>query len=448
MASALEHLLALRDSGDRHDISPAELLPLQLDAANERLQTRVGEIPLLKNRAEAAAVSSIDKPADLVPLLFAHSTYKSYNEAWLVDGQWDRMARWLRTVSTYDGADESVEGVDGLDGWVERLEERGRFVACSSGTTGKPALLGATETDLDFASWSNVSAFSWATGVAPAKDRRFFGLGPRTNVTRNERTRDALIAAFSADAGEPYQLPVPMITTGAIMAMILLRRKITEGTAMASEVAEFERLSAERLAGMEEAMADAIDELIKSRDQKLFLTGMWASLHPLAAGVRDRGFGGDDYRDDNTLLTGGGLKGATLPADYRETVFDTFGLSDQRVFHFYSMQEVNTPFPRCGSGRYHVAPWVIALPLDATGEQLLDASQGAVEGRAAFFDLSLDGRWGGVISGDKVDVDFATCSCGHEGPTIGPDIVRYADLEGGDKITCAGTIDAYVKGAS
>ena len=50
-----------------------------------------------------------------------------------------------------------------------------------------------------------------------------------------------------------------------------------------------------------------------------------------------------------------------------------------------------------------------------------------------------------VISGDRVDVDFAKCACGHHGPTIGPDIVRYADL-GGDKISCAGTIDAYVRG--
>jgi hypothetical protein len=84
------------------------------------------------------------------------------------------------------------------------------------------------------------------------------------------------------------------------------------------------------------------------------------------------------------------------------------------------------------------------LPLDEPGEHLLDMS-GPVQGRAGFFDISLDGRWGGVISGDRVDVDFAKCSCGHQGPTIGQDIVRYADLAG-DKISCAGTIDAYVRG--
>src|SRR5262245_17950294 len=448
MESALEQLLALRDADDRFDMSPEDLLPLQIQAANERFESHLGRSPLLRYRAEAGGITEIRAVADLVPLLFAHNTYKSYREAWLADGQWDRMARWLQTVSTYEAGGDAFDGVEGLDAWVERLEEGGRFVACSSGTTGKPAMLGATEHDLDFAAWANVSSCSWATGVAPANDRRFFGLGPRTAVTRNERTREALLAAFHSDTEEPYQLPVPIISTGAIMSMILLRRKITEGTAAASEVAEFERLSAERLAGMEEAVADAVDELIKSREQRLFLTGMWASLYPLAAGVRDRGYAGKDYRDDNTLMTAGGLKGAVLPPDFREVVYDTFGLTEEREYSLYSMQELNTPFPRCRSGRYHVAPWVIVLPLDPPGEQLLDASAGEIEARAAFFDLSLDGRWGGVISGDRVTVDVGACACGHQGPTVGPDIVRYSDLEGGDKITCAGTIDTYVKGAS
>ena len=71
-----------------------------------------------------------------------------------------------------------------------------------------------------------------------------------------------------------------------------------------------------------------------------------------------------------------------------------------------------------------------------------------MEGRAAFFDLSIDGRWGGVISGDKVNLRLGACDCGQKGATIGYDIVRYSDLGDGDKITCAGTIDAYVRGVS
>jgi hypothetical protein len=60
--------------------------------------------------------------------------------------------------------------------------------------------------------------------------------------------------------------------------------------------------------------------------------------------------------------------------------------------------------------------------------------------------LSLDGRWGGVISGDKISIDFSPCACGNKGPSIRDDIARYADLEGDDKIGCAGTVDAYVRG--
>lgn len=448
MTSATEQLTSRRDAPDRFDVPPADLLPLQLEAVNERLAAQIDQIPLLKNRAESSGVTKVVEPSDLVPLLFAHNTYKTYSEPWLLEGRWDRMARWLETVSTYDGRGASFDGVTDLDEWVTRLEASGRFVACSSGTTGKPAMLGATKADLDFASGANVSGMAWATGIEPAHDMKFFGLGPRTSITKNERTRQALVDAFGSTTEEPYQLPVPVITSGAVMAMILLRRKISDGTALASEVAEFDRLSAQRSSGMDTAMHDAIEALIASRDKKLLITGMYQSLYPLAAGVRERGYSGNDYRDDNALLTGGGLKGAQLPPDFREFIFDTFGLSDRRAYQFYSMQELNTVFPRCVAHRYHVAPWVLALPLDAPGEQLVDATDREIRARAGFFDLALDGRWGGIISGDRVSIDFRTCACGHEGPTIGMDIERYADIEGGDKISCAGTIDAYVRGAA
>jgi hypothetical protein len=88
------------------------------------------------------------------------------------------------------------------------------------------------------------------------------------------------------------------------------------------------------------------------------------------------------------------------------------------------------------------------MVLDRDGEQLLPPTQGESEGRAAFLDLSLDGRWGGVISGDKISVDHGKCACGRRGPSIRDDVTRYSDLPGGDKISCAGTIDAYVRGVA
>jgi hypothetical protein len=148
------------------------------------------------------------------------------------------------------------------------------------------------------------------------------------------------------------------------------------------------------------------------------------------------------------MFVGGGLKGAQLPPDFLEFIMDTFNLRFDRVYQYYGMQEINTTMPRCGARRYHVPPWLILLLLDSGGDALIPPAEGEAEGRAGFFDLSLDGRWGGVISGDKISVRYGRCECGHEGPTVGYDIARYADLGDGDKITCAGTIDAYVRGVS
>jgi hypothetical protein len=59
----------------------------------------------------------------------------------------------------------------------------------------------------------------------------------------------------------------------------------------------------------------------------------------------------------------------------------------------------------------------------------------------------VDARWGGIISGDKIKANFGKCVCGHAGPAVAPEILRYADTASGDKLACSGTIDAYIKGA-
>jgi hypothetical protein len=110
------------------------------------------------------------------------------------------------------------------------------------------------------------------------------------------------------------------------------------------------------------------------------------------------------------------------------------------------MSETATPSPMCAAGRYHVAPSNLVLVLDRAGEILLNASAGRVAGRLAHFDTVQRSRWGGIISGDQVEVDFSACPCGTRGITV-LGTTRYRDLpEGDDKLSCAGTIDAYVRG--
>ncbi|WP_231122247.1 hypothetical protein [Mycobacterium intracellulare] len=425
-----------------------DLLPVQLDAANERLAAQAQRIPLLANRAESGAIENITQPADLVPLLFAHTTYKTYAEGWLNDGQWDRMGRWLATVSTRDVEGLDTAGVRTLDDWLKRLETVGHYLSCSSGTTGKPAMLSCTEGDIGLSARINVEALLWATGLTRGEDRKFLGLGPQFAAPREDAIRQAMVDCFSSRY-PPYQFgDGEPITVGSMVDMITLRRKLADGTARPNEIAEFERIAAQRGADMEASAKKAVDAVIEARDLPLLATGMFATLYQIAEGIRAKGHGGDDFDPNNAMMVAGGLKGAALPENYREYVLETFNVTEERLYHAYSMREINATFPLCHQGRYHVSPWVIMLPLDSAGERLLDVYDDEIEARAAFFDASIEGRWGGVISGDRVSVSFGKCGCGHQGPTIGREITRYSDLPGGDKISCAGSIDAYVRGVS
>ena len=132
------------------------------------------------------------------------------------------------------------------------------------------------------------------------------------------------------------------------------------------------------------------------------------------------------------------------PTDYQQQFAAFYG--DIRRVRSYGMTELQGSCPACEHGNFHVPPWVIPLLLDEPGETLLNADEGVVEGRFAFLDVSLEGRWGGLISGDRVSVDFSPCACGRPGPAVLPDIQRYGDLGGDDKINCAATLDSYVRG--
>jgi hypothetical protein len=138
-----------------------------------------------------------------------------------------------------------------------------------------------------------------------------------------------------------------------------------------------------------------------------------------------------------------------LPDDYKEQVARFYG----NVIRggAYGMTELAQLLPRCEHNRYHRAPGLITLILDQPGERLLtaaDGEDGIVEGRFAFLDLMLGGRWGGLITGDKVTADLnERCPCGRSGPTILDTISRYAQPGEDDHIGCAGTIDGYIRGA-
>ncbi len=450
MGAAADKLTGMAGAADRFDIPWTELREMQVTAMNERLQENRAKIKLLNHRAEEAGIDAITSLADAIPLLFPHTAYKSYPESFLIDERWDRLTKWLGTISPYKIEGVDLEDITNIDEWIERLEAKGYFISCSSGTTGKSAMLIASKQDMAWAQRDLIDVFAWGSGVEPAQDRMMMGCAPVAQVPRNRLAGEMLTKAYSNSEWERFSYPVPPITVGTLTRMVVMRKKIADGSATPQDIADMEQTAAERQKVMEDAVGIAADALIANRGRKLMVSGMWGALYPVAKAVRDKGYGKADFDPENCLYVGGGLKRAQLPADYQEYVHETFNINPAYEFQNYSMQELHTGMPKCQKGkRYHLPPWLVPLLLSKDGDALADgAGTGEVEGRAAFFDLSLDGRWGGVISGDKVSLSYETCACGQRGPSIRDDIARYADLEGDDKIGCAGTVDAYVRGAS
>jgi hypothetical protein len=451
MGAAADRLTGLVCSPERFNYSAAEVRATQIEALNERFHERKHCLKLLAHRAEEAGTGEIRSIEDMVPLLFPHTAYKSYPESFLMDEKWDRLTKWLGTVSPYPIEGVDLENIADVDEWIDRLSAKGYFISCSSGTTGKSAMLIASQADMDWSKIDTVGVFSWGSGVEPMQDRKMIGTAPVASVPKNLTIGEAQRAAFANPDWPRFNYPVPPITVGTLTKMVVMRKKISDGTASPQEIADFENTSKERQHILDKAIILAAEECIANREKKLMVSGLWSGLYAVAKAVRDLGYSNKDFHPDNCIYVGGGLKRAQLPDDYQEFVHETFNIPHNRDFQNYSMQELNSGMPKCREcGRYHVPPWMVPMVLDKQGDNLLpyDLNGGEIEGRAAFFDLSLDGRWGGIITGDRISIDYNPSGCSHKGPSIRNTIARYADLEGDDKIGCAGTIDAYVRGVA
>lgn len=449
MSSAIEELTRLVDAEDRFRYSPAELRKTQVEALDERFQDRKDRIKLLGHRAREAAVTEVRGLEDAVPLLFPHTAYKSYPESFLTERRWDRLGKWLGTVSPYPISPIGTSDITDIDDWIARLQAKSHYVSCSSGTTGKSAMLLASDKDMDWSRKDTVNVFYWGSGVRPAQDRRMMGLAPVASVPKNMVIAEAQLAAFGDPAKERFRLPIPPITVGSLTSMVVLRKKVADGTALPEELADFERTAQQRQDTLDKAMIVGAEALIEHRGDKLMVSGLWNALYQVAVLVREKGYSAKDFHPENCIYVGGGLKRAQLPPDYQEFVHQTFNIPAERDFQNYSMQELNSGMPKCrAGGRYHVPPWIVPFILNEQGDTSLPHESGEIEGRAAFFDLSLDGRWGGVITGDKISLDVDPCACGAAGASVRNNITRYADIKGDDKIGCAGTVDAYVRGLS
>lgn len=447
--SALQEIFSLFDrSRDPYRTAPKNLRELQLEAMRERFAERRQQIRVLDKRATDSGIKEIRSEHDMVPLLFAHQAYKTYPEHFLEQGRWAHMNLWLQTLTTRPVTGMNLEGITDVDDWIARLREVGHYVFSSSGTSGKPSFVSQTAEDLDRVVEGCVILGMYGNALIKRDlgKRPLFLMMPEKGAHRHVEGVNRAAAILGR---EKYLMFSDPATAGDAIRMGRMRRALTDGTAKPSEIEAFQASALERQKRTNEQIEAFLDKLLARRNEPLLIQGQWAMHWHLVEAARQRGVPDGTFHPETVITAGGGLKGVKVPADYREQVFSFYGIGENNLQTSYGMSEMigTGPYSPVAKG-FATCPWIVPLILDKSGEKLLNPAdgKGTVEGRFAFFDLLAEGYWGGLITGDKVTVDFSSQADDIKTPLV-TSVARYADLEEGeDKLSCAGTMEAYVRG--
>lgn len=444
--SARETLLDKIDDEALFQWPAEEIEELQLEAARELFSERREQIPVLRRRAEETGVREINTLHDLAPLLFSHTSYKSYPVSFIERGQWDKMLKWFETLSTADTSNVNLEGVASVDDWVQRLWDAGHKTLTTSGSSGKVSFLNQTESDRLRKERHFKRTMGWPF-LKPQANRPFFSVSPHVGFNSNVEAVNIQSRIWGRPGDIHFLTDEPLLIS-EVSRGAALRKKMSDGTATPAEIEAFELSNREKAKRMQTALLEMAEKIVANRHVPIFLGALWAQHMMIIERAQAMGVGDGEFHPDSVIAAGGGVKGVVLPPDYKEQVNRFYG--DVVRPGGYGMTEMAQRWPMCEHRRYHRPAALICLPLDRPGERLLtreDAVDGIIEARMAFLDLTFDGRWGGLISGDKIELDFNDCACGRKGPTILDTITRYAQPGEDDHIGCAGTIDSYVRGA-
>jgi hypothetical protein len=443
---ATDTISAWMSAADPYDYDAAEIQSAQLELADQRLHDLRQKIPALDHLADTTGVDAIHALDDAVPVLFSHESYKSYPDALVRGGRWQYLSVWLDRFTSVDGIGSvNMAGVGSVDEWMARLREAGFHVFGSSGTSGKSSLFAISDSDRAYARRGHEIDFAWGPGLRAGASLSTFVLAPRFGFYRGSDDIQNSLELYRGADDTTWMSLRPLLLAD-INRMGELRRRIASGMARPSEISALRTESTERDNSVLSDLGELVTALERARDTPVLIWGGWPQQYRLTELLRARGHTGPYLNPGSVIQIAGGKKGTQLPEDFEARVREFWGLDPDRYLLRYGCSEIVVLNPACSAGRYHIGPWVIPFVLDKAGTRVLSSNAGQVEGRMAFLDLTSEGRWGGVITGDRVSLRARSCECGRRGASVS-DISRYMDLEEGeDKLSCAGTIESYVRG--
>ena len=420
----------------------------QRAALVRRFNTLRSEIAALDKLASRQGVDRISGVEDAAPVFFDHRVYKSYPLSLLEKRQFDRLTAWMRRLTVHDITKIPSDGLKSVDSWLDRLDEYGMIVGHSTGTTGKLSFIPRSRTEWPAWTASYFETRRAATGVDTLKvNIPSFQTGYRSGHHMGTKMQ-WLFAKESAEGEEgrhtlyDYALSSDLLSLAGRLRAAEERGELDQLDIDPKLLEERAQLI-ERSRHRDEDLQRWFTELaVQYRGQRVRISGTAGDLVQMATKGREQGVA-CEFSPDSILLTSGGLKGLKdPPADWERFVMDFFGID--RISSLYGMSECMGLAPMCRNGFFHFLPHTVPVMIDQDGAVL--PREGVHTGRLGLFDLLAESYWGGFMSGDRVTIywDY-DCGCGWNGPRIDRNIARFADLEGGDddKITCAGTAQAY-----
>ncbi|WP_157221096.1 phenylacetate--CoA ligase family protein [Flavisphingomonas formosensis] len=429
----------------------ADLERLQLIGLRQRFEQCRESVPVLKRLADNQGIREISRLEDALPLLYTSQTYKSYPSALVDQHRFDQLTKWLDKLTMHDLSKVDVSGCQSIDSWMTTIKrETPLLMIHTSGTSGTMSFVPSTKREWEkFVEQFVLWLFGDPAELTLPLDVDCIYPYYRDGGWSHAAANDCLVKLVAGNeerfhAAYPGRLSSDLLLMGIRHQIATAKGEVSTFRLSPEVAARREEFEAQQRAMPDNARAffeTLCDELSGRRVFTQVTTSMLFKIAQEGLKGGKQGI----FSPDSVIVSGGGAKGIALPPDWEETVKTFFGVRE--IAMFFGMSEMIALYRRCEHGHYHAPAWSIPYVLDIESGKPLPR-EGRQSGRFACYDLLIDSRWGGFISGDYVTMDWETsCACGRTGPHIVDGIRRVADVQkegaGEDKISCALTPDAY-----
>ena len=432
---------------DLYAIPREEREKLQLEAVRINFARMRDRIPALKKLADRQGVEHIDKLEDVLPVCFDHRVLKNYPIQIIENRDFAKLTKWLGKLTAHDLTRVDLTGLTTIEEWLNRLSAFGMLVTYSSGTTGKLSFVPRSFDEYGPWKFHYFNVTRACTGVDPwiTKMPTFF-----PGYRGGHQTMLRMMTLFNQEmAGGPenyhtlYDTHIP----ADLMALSGRLQSAEDKGEVASlgldpALLEQRQKMLEQGRRREEDMEAWFGKLMEEfRGRQVRIGGTFSDLYRVAKAGLDKGMR-CEFAPNSILMGGGGMKGyKDAPDDWEDQVKYFFGID--KLGNQYGFSECIGNAPMCDEGFFHFLPYAVPILMDAEGNAL--PREGVQKGRLVLVDPIPTSYWGGFTSGDEVTIHWEEdCPCGWGGPRAAKTIRRFAESEGGDdKITCAGSQQAY-----